>query len=223
MPTQKLDADAERKWRRFVTDEKCQNSRFSMELEFMSLLANPRYLHHLAVSGTLDDERFLRFLRYLEYWRRPEYACFVRHAHAFHFLTLLLESRAFRLQLRDENFVEQLHQTQYFHWRDNATQQHTLLKQRQEQKQEQQREEQAAASVSSTLGKSKTGLLRVTTIEQEAALQREQQLRAKEALAQQKREQAQPEARVMPALPQVRTANELALHAEHRMLRRQRH
>ena len=40
----------------------------------MQCLANPFYLNHLAHTKVLDDERFVRYVEYLEYFRRPEYA-----------------------------------------------------------------------------------------------------------------------------------------------------
>lgn len=52
------------------------STRFTLELEFLSALANPFYLQHLAGRKLLDDPSFLAYLDYLSYWRRPEY---VRH------------------------------------------------------------------------------------------------------------------------------------------------
>lgn len=49
-------------------------SRLAMELEFVQCLANPEYLHWLALNKYLEDPAFVRFLRYLRYWHRPEYA-----------------------------------------------------------------------------------------------------------------------------------------------------
>ncbi|KAK3115102.1 Mediator of RNA polymerase II transcription subunit 31 [Teratosphaeriaceae sp. CCFEE 6253] len=48
-------------------------SRFEIECEFVQSLANPLYIHHLAVSKLLDDPALVAYLAYLEYWRRPEY------------------------------------------------------------------------------------------------------------------------------------------------------
>ena len=49
-------------------------SRLAMELEFVQCLANPEYLHWLALNKYLEDPALVRFLRYLRYWHRPEYA-----------------------------------------------------------------------------------------------------------------------------------------------------
>ena len=55
-------------------------TRFELELEFVGLLAHPGYLQHLAAAKTLQDPRFVAYLRYLwAYWRRPEYAQYLRY------------------------------------------------------------------------------------------------------------------------------------------------
>ncbi|PYH89101.1 hypothetical protein BO71DRAFT_118052 [Aspergillus ellipticus CBS 707.79] len=92
------------------------NPRFTLELEFVSSLANPYYLSHLAVtypnllginksgeesdatadSADPDAQAFAAYLAYLySYWKTPEYAQFLTHPGA----TL----RALRL-LQEENF-----------------------------------------------------------------------------------------------------------------------
>ncbi|TGZ76972.1 SOH1-domain-containing protein [Ascodesmis nigricans] len=49
-------------------------TRLEIELEFVQCLSNPDYLNHLASTKVLDDERFIEYVEYLEYWRKPEYA-----------------------------------------------------------------------------------------------------------------------------------------------------
>ncbi len=48
-------------------------SRFELELEFVSALANPYYLQFLATQKRFDDPRFVNYLRYLLYWKEPPY------------------------------------------------------------------------------------------------------------------------------------------------------
>jgi mediator of RNA polymerase II transcription subunit 31 len=73
------------------------NPRFTLELEFVSSLANPYYLSHLAVtypnllgishadddddSATSPDaQAFAAYLAYLySYWKTPEYSQFLTH------------------------------------------------------------------------------------------------------------------------------------------------
>ncbi|KAL2852610.1 mediator of RNA polymerase II transcription subunit 31 [Aspergillus pseudodeflectus] len=92
------------------------NPRFTLELEFVSSLANPYYLSHLAVNyptllgiskshdeSDVNDENsdpeaeaFAAYLAYLySYWKTPEYAQFLTHPGA--------SLRALRL-LQEENF-----------------------------------------------------------------------------------------------------------------------
>ncbi|EFX01938.1 soh1 family protein [Grosmannia clavigera kw1407] len=49
------------------------HTRFEIECEFVSCLANPYYLQYLAAEKYFDDPRFVRYLRYLLYWREPPY------------------------------------------------------------------------------------------------------------------------------------------------------
>ncbi|CAI7625256.1 unnamed protein product [Penicillium glandicola] len=71
------------------------NPRFTLELEFVSSLANPYYLSHLAVtypnllgisraddddSTSPDAQAFATYLAYLySYWKTPEYSQFLTH------------------------------------------------------------------------------------------------------------------------------------------------
>ncbi|EJT52976.1 transcription from Pol II promoter-related protein [Trichosporon asahii var. asahii CBS 8904] len=51
--------------------------RFQSELE---CLANPLYLHELHLQKYLEDPAFLEYLKYMEYWRKPEYVRFIVRA-----------------------------------------------------------------------------------------------------------------------------------------------
>ncbi|CBJ26252.1 conserved unknown protein [Ectocarpus siliculosus] len=71
-------------------------TRFEMELELMNCLASPEYLHYLAQGGYLDDRAFIRFLEYLQYFKRPEYAKFITYPHSLAMLDLLINNPPFR-------------------------------------------------------------------------------------------------------------------------------
>jgi mediator of RNA polymerase II transcription subunit 31 len=109
----------------------CPRQRFVLELEFVELLANVRYLQRnlsflksrhfnllkdLAQTRVLLDERFIHYLKYLQYWRKPEYVVFIQHPHALYFLELLLKPE-FRAKLLDPAYVDLVHDNQYWHWR----------------------------------------------------------------------------------------------------------
>ena len=112
--------------------------RLEMELEFVSLLSNPFYLHHLATSGFLSSQSFLTYLRYLRstYTRAP-YALLVQHPHALHFLHRLCDSAAFRAALQRRDYAELLHTQQYWTWRShryNRYRQHMEAKEKEKER-----------------------------------------------------------------------------------------
>jgi len=90
--------------------------RFTLELEFLELLANPFYLQHLAQQRYLFDSTFLNYLDYLRYWKQPQYIRYISHPHCLYFLDLLQENE-FREALLKPDFVNLIHSQQYWHWR----------------------------------------------------------------------------------------------------------
>jgi len=96
--------------------EDAEKLRVSMELEFVQCLANPRYLHFLAQQRYFQDQAFVNYLKYLLYWKEPEYAKFVVYPHCLFFLEQLQEE-SFRKELVNANFVELLWRQQFNHWR----------------------------------------------------------------------------------------------------------
>lgn len=52
----------------------------------------------MAQTGHLDDPKFLNYLKYLEYWRQPDYAKRLVYPDCLHILTLL-KSAEFRSQI----------------------------------------------------------------------------------------------------------------------------
>ena len=45
--------------------------------QFVQCLAHPMYLHELFRQQYFEQEEMLNYLKYLEYWRRPEYVKFI--------------------------------------------------------------------------------------------------------------------------------------------------
>ena len=91
-------------------------NRFELELEFLQSLASPAYLHHLATQGYFQDKSFLAFLKYLRYWKQPEYVKYITYPHCFYFLDLLCENETFRKELVNVNFRDFVHQQQFYNW-----------------------------------------------------------------------------------------------------------
>ncbi|KAG2220645.1 hypothetical protein INT45_014075 [Circinella minor] len=124
-------------------NEKDEQERFQMELEFIQCLSNPWYINHLAQQQYFKDEAFINYLEYLQYWKKPEYAkfvvhinnynnnsrekssdksnnlwavrLFIRYPHALHFLDLLQHAQ-FRDYITTSDHTQEVHRMQYYHW-----------------------------------------------------------------------------------------------------------
>ncbi|CAG8553745.1 4727_t:CDS:10 [Ambispora leptoticha] len=92
-----------------------ERERFLLELEFIQSISNPYYITHLAQKGFLDDPVFINYLKYLQYWKRPEYAKFIIYPHALHFLDLL-QNETFRESMKVEDTASWVHVVQYWHF-----------------------------------------------------------------------------------------------------------
>ncbi|KAL5274589.1 MED31 family protein [Megaselia abdita] len=66
-----------------------QRLRFQIELEFVQCLANPNYLNFLAQRGFFKDTSFINYIKYLQYWKEPEYVKFLMYPMCLYFLDLL--------------------------------------------------------------------------------------------------------------------------------------
>ncbi|MCJ1289287.1 suppressor of hpr1 [Xylographa carneopallida] len=54
-------------------------TRFELELEFVTLLASPPYLSHLATTKLLQQPTFVAYLKYLLYWTQPAYVKYLSY------------------------------------------------------------------------------------------------------------------------------------------------
>jgi mediator of RNA polymerase II transcription subunit 31 len=93
-----------------------ERQRFLLELEFVQQLANPQYLHFLALNRYFQDKSFVNYLKYLQYWKKQEYAKFLVYPHCLFFLDLL-QHEQFRNELVQPNYMDFLFRQQYYHWR----------------------------------------------------------------------------------------------------------
>lgn len=90
--------------------------RFLIELEFVQNLANLRYLHFLAQGRYFEDTAFLNFLRYLRYWKRPQYLVNILYPQCLAFLDALIDNPRFRQELAIPHFIDYCHHQQGLHW-----------------------------------------------------------------------------------------------------------
>lgn len=91
--------------------------RFLLELEFIQCLANPTYIHYLAQNRYFEDEAFIGYLKYLQYWQRPEYLKFIMYPHCLFFLELL-QNPNFRNAMAHPANKELAHRQQFYFWKN---------------------------------------------------------------------------------------------------------
>ncbi|MCJ1342992.1 hypothetical protein MMC31_001181 [Peltigera leucophlebia] len=86
-------------------------TRFELELEFVQSLANPYYLNHLASQKLLQDHSFIAYLKYLQYFTKPEYTKFLLYPGPTLKALELLQQQRFRLDILSPDAVERLVQS----------------------------------------------------------------------------------------------------------------
>uniref|UniRef100_A0A7N0RG16 Mediator of RNA polymerase II transcription subunit 31 n=1 Tax=Kalanchoe fedtschenkoi TaxID=63787 RepID=A0A7N0RG16_KALFE len=91
--------------------------RFLLELEFVQCLANPTYIHYLAQNRFFEDEAFIGYLKYLQYWHRPEYVKFIIYPHCLFFLDML-QNANFRNAMMHPANKELAHRQQFYFWKN---------------------------------------------------------------------------------------------------------
>ncbi|RWS12896.1 mediator of RNA polymerase II transcription subunit 31-A-like protein, partial [Dinothrombium tinctorium] len=101
--------------RRCIESEEQQRFRFQIELEFVQCLANPNYLNFLAQRGVLKDRCFVNYLAYLQYWKKPEYAKFLKYPMCLYFLDLL-QYEHFRKEITSGQCAKFIEDQQLLHW-----------------------------------------------------------------------------------------------------------
>lgn len=78
--------------------------------KFVTLLASPRYLQHLAAGKYFDNPAFIAYLDYLQYWSRPEYAAHLQYPAPSLEALRLLQVEGFRRDILGTDVVEWLGQ-----------------------------------------------------------------------------------------------------------------
>ncbi len=92
-----------------------KEDRFSIELEFLSCLANPRYIIYLSQSKYLEDDRFIKYLEYLEYFEELPYRKYVQYSHCLFFRKALLD-KEFREMINSDFINNYVNAKQYFYY-----------------------------------------------------------------------------------------------------------
>jgi len=99
-----------------VMETEDQNKlRFQVELEFVQCLANPNYLNFLAQRGVFKEQTFINYIKYLLYWKQPEYAKYLKYPQSLHMLELL-QYEQFRKELMNAQCAKFIDDQQLLHW-----------------------------------------------------------------------------------------------------------
>ncbi|PHT66838.1 Mediator of RNA polymerase II transcription subunit 31 [Capsicum annuum] len=72
---------------------------------------------YLAQNRYFEDEAFIGYLKYLQYWQRPEYIKFIMYPHCLFFLELL-QNPAFRNAMAHPANKEVAHRQQFYFWKN---------------------------------------------------------------------------------------------------------
>ncbi|KAK3393160.1 SOH1-domain-containing protein [Podospora didyma] len=84
------------------------STRFELELEFVSMLANPKYLNHLASRKFFEKPEFIAYLKYLQYWTRPPYLKYLQWPGPTLKHLELLQQEKFRQDIISPDLVQAL-------------------------------------------------------------------------------------------------------------------
>lgn len=100
-----------------LTQKSSQQLRFIRELEFVQLLANPLYIHHLALNQYFLNPKFISYLKYLCYWKKRPYVNYIVYPNCLFFLDLIVDNhkKMGELFLR-KDYVDFLMQQIGYHW-----------------------------------------------------------------------------------------------------------
>jgi mediator of RNA polymerase II transcription subunit 31 len=88
------------------------NERFFIELELVQNLSNAKYLSYVVQNKYFQDPSFMVFLRYLRYFKEPEYLRHLIFPACLAFLDALIDNPRFRQELLSPVFIEHIHAQQ---------------------------------------------------------------------------------------------------------------
>lgn len=89
---------------------------FEKELEFVQLLCNPEYLRWLYREGYFARDDFKGYLRYLLYFKTPEYSKFLVYPQCIPILEKLVQEDILK-ELAEDGFYTRLAEGQLGMWR----------------------------------------------------------------------------------------------------------
>ncbi|XP_042011449.1 mediator of RNA polymerase II transcription subunit 31-like [Salvia splendens] len=90
---------------------------FSRTPSFKKVLSNTTLEFIGWNSRYFEDEAFIGYLKYLQYWERPEYLKFIMYPHCLFFLELL-QNANFRNAMAHPVNKELVHRQQFYFWKN---------------------------------------------------------------------------------------------------------
>lgn len=97
------------------------SQRFTIELEFLSALANPTYLVYLHSLNQFQSPSFIRYLAYLhQHWSQPNYSKFLRYPNALLICKALAENPEFRDMIAREGWEGEFTKQIIKQWAGNS-------------------------------------------------------------------------------------------------------
>lgn len=95
--------------------------RLIIELEFVQNLLNVKYLNYLASNNYFENNDFMAFLWYLQYWKQPQYTRHMLFPQSLSVLDTIIADPNFRKELKVPGFIEFCHSLQGSHWLISTT------------------------------------------------------------------------------------------------------
>uniref|UniRef100_A0A0K0FV40 Mediator of RNA polymerase II transcription subunit 31 n=1 Tax=Strongyloides venezuelensis TaxID=75913 RepID=A0A0K0FV40_STRVS len=92
-----------------------ERKRFEAECEFVQALGNPHYCNFLAQKGYFKEEYFINYLKYLQYFKQPEYAKTIVYPHCL-FMLDCLQHKEFREAIGNINHAKYIENQQMLQW-----------------------------------------------------------------------------------------------------------
>ncbi|XP_014254577.1 mediator of RNA polymerase II transcription subunit 31 [Cimex lectularius] len=114
-----------------MTDTSDDRIRFQVELEFVQCLGNPNYLNFLAQRGYFKDQAFINYLKYLLYWKEPQYAHCLKYPMCLYFLDQL-QYEHFRKELANAQCTKFIDDQQVLLWQHYTRRRTKLLQEQAE-------------------------------------------------------------------------------------------
>jgi mediator of RNA polymerase II transcription subunit 31 len=72
-------------------------------------------IQDLAQNKFFDDESFVNYLKYLQYWKDEKYSKYITFPHCLYFLDQLMNEK-FRQECKKKEFTEYIKIQQGLHW-----------------------------------------------------------------------------------------------------------